>query len=156
MQSAIVYFHSITRYFILFFAVIVAVQSLIGLLGKKEFRKANKMAALALLIFCDLQLLVGLYLYYTFVVASGMLRSGSVMKDPASRFWAVEHSVSMIVAIVLVHIGYAAAKKPMENDQKFKRVFWCSFVALCIFVAMIPWEGKQVVGRPNIPVLTNN
>ena len=65
-------------------------------------------------------------------------------------------SVGMIVAIILVHIGYSVAKKPMDNEKKFKRLFWCSFVALCIFVAMIPWEGKQVVGRPNVPAMNAN
>ncbi len=149
----LLYLHSIIRYFILFFALIVAAQSLIGMMGKKQFGKGNKMFALALLIFCDLQLVFGLILYYTFVISSGMLKSGMVMKDPASRFWAVEHSVGMIVAIILVHIGYAVAKKPIDNEKKFKRLFWCSFIALCIFVATIPWQYKQVVGRPNIPVM---
>jgi hypothetical protein len=152
----LLYLHSIIRYFILFFALIVAAQSLVGMMGKKQFGKGNKMFALALLIFCDLQLVFGLILYYTFVISSGMLKSGMVMKDPASRFWAVEHSVGMIVAIILVHIGYSVAKKPIENEKKFKRLFWCSFIALCIFVATIPWQYKQVVGRPNIPVMQAN
>jgi hypothetical protein len=39
----------------------------------------------------------------------------------------------------------------MDADRKYKRLFWCSFIALGIFLAMIPWQGKQVVGRPNIP-----
>jgi len=152
----LLYLHSIIRYFILFFALIVAAQSLVGMMGKKQFGKGNKMFALALLIFCDLQLVFGLILYYTFVISSGMLKSGMVMKDPASRFWAVEHSVGMLVAIILVHIGYSVAKKPIENEKKFKRLFWCSFIALCIFVATIPWQYKQVVGRPNIPAMQAN
>jgi len=143
--------HSLLRYFILLFAVIVAVQSLVGMMGKKKFRKMNKQGALALLIFCDLQLVLGLLLYYYKVVQGGMLSSGHVMKDTYSRFYAVEHSLAMILAIVLVHVGYTVTKKNMDDDHKFKRLFWCSFVALGIFTAMIPWEGKQVVGRPNIP-----
>jgi hypothetical protein len=146
----------VLRYFILFFAVIVALQSLLGLMGKKEFKPANKSFALFLLICCDLQLVMGLLLYHSFVIASGMLH-GNVMKDPIARFWAVEHAFAMIVAIVLVHIGYARAKKPAVNsERKFKRLFWCSFAALCIFVAMTPWEGKSGVGRPNIPVMPHS
>lgn len=156
MHASLLYFHSVLRYFILLFAVFVAVQSLVGMMGKKEFKKGNKMFALLLMIFCDLQLVFGLILYYTYVISSGMLQSGNVMKDPASRFWAVEHAFGMIVAIVLVHIGYAVAKKPIDAERKFKRLFWCSFAALAIFVAMIPWEGKQVVGRANVPVLHTN
>ena len=152
----VVYIHSILRYFILLFAVVVVLQRLVGMLGKKKFQKPNRMMALFLLIFCDLQLIFGLTLYYYKVVASGMLSAGNVMKDTDSRFYAVEHSMSMILAIVLVHIGYSIAKKNMDDDRKFKRMFWCSFVALAIFLAMIPWEGKQVVGRPNIPSMPAN
>ena len=156
MQSNIpyfVYFHSVLRYFVLFFAVIVVVQSLIGMMGKKKFLKSNRMPALMLLIFCDLQLVVGLILYYHKVIDAGLFKTGTVMTDVASRFYAVEHSLSMVIAIILVHIGYSITKKPIDDDRKFKRLFWCSFVALAIFMAMIPWPGKQVVGRPYVPVM---
>jgi heme A synthase len=143
--------HSILRYFILLFAVIVVVQSLIGMMGNGKFKKMNKQSALALLIFCDLQLVLGLLLYYYHVIAAGVWSSGNVMKDPFNRFYAVEHSFAMVVAIILVHIGYSVTKKNMDDDRKFKRLFWCSFIALGLIMAMIPWEGKQVVGRPNIP-----
>jgi hypothetical protein len=62
--------------------------------------------------------------------------------------------LAMIIALVLVHVGYSVTKKNMDDDRKFKRLFWCSFIALGIFMAMTPWEGKQVVGRPNIPHMT--
>ena len=156
MQSYLnyfLYFHSILRYLILLFAIIVVLQSLVGMMGKKEFKAGNKTTALVLLICCDLQLLLGFVLYYFKVYAVGLLQGGDVMKDPYKRFWAVEHSVGMIVAIILVHMGYTITKKNMDADRKFKRIFWFIFVALVIFVATIPWEGKQVVCRPNIPHL---
>jgi hypothetical protein len=147
----ILFLHSILRYFILLFAVVVTVQSLVGMMGKKKFKSVNKQLALALLIFCDLQLVLGFVLYYTSIVAKGVLSAGNVMKDVYTRFYAVEHTVAMVLAIVLVHVGYSVTKKNMDDDRKFKRLFWCSFIALGIFMAMIPWQGKQVVGRPNIP-----
>lgn len=147
-----VFLHSILRYFILAFALLVAVFSLTGMMGKKmEFKKMHKQLALGLMIFCDIQLLLGFVLYYQKIIASGVLGAGGVMKDPYVRFYAVEHSLAMVIAIVLVHVGYTVTKKNMDADRKFKRLFWCSFIALGIFMAMIPWEGKQVVGRPNIP-----
>jgi heme O synthase-like polyprenyltransferase len=76
------------------------------------------------------------------------------MKDPYTRFYAVEHSVGMIIAIVLVHVGYSVIKKNLPDEKKYKRLFWCSFIALSIFLVMIPWEGKQLVGRPNIPSMS--
>ena len=140
MQSHLnyfLYFHSILRYLILLFALIVVVQSLVGMMGKKQFKSSNKQTALVLLICCDLQLLLGLLLYYFKVYASGLLSGGGV---------------GMIVAIILVHMGYTVTKKNMDDDRKFKRLFWFIFVALAIFVATIPWEGKPAgISRPNIP-----
>lgn len=125
-----------------------------GMMGKKEFKKSHKQLALGLMIFCDIQLLLGLVLYYNKIIASGVLNAGGVMSNVYTRFYAVEHSLAMVIGIVLVHVGYSFTKKNLDADRKFKRLFWCSFIALGIFMAMIPWEGKQVVGRPNIPHMT--
>ena len=155
MQSQLpyfLYFHSLLRYFILLFAFVVVVQSVVGFMGKKTFKKGNRQTALILLICCDLQLLLGLILYYCKGWVN-TLSTGGVMADPYRRFWAVEHGVGMVIAIVLVHMGYTVSKKNMDDDRKFKRMFWFIFIALAIFVATIPWQGKQVVGRPNIPHL---
>ncbi len=155
MQSVspyVIYAHSLLRYLILFFALIVVVQSLVGMLGKKKFMKTNRMMALFLLICCDIQLLLGLSLYFGNGWA-GVLTHGEAFTSVANRFWTVEHSVGMLVAIILVHIGYTSTKRNLDDDRKYKRLFWCVFIAMGIFFAMIPWEGKQVVGRPNMPTL---
>jgi len=153
MQPYIIYLHSVIRYFILLFALISTILGLAGVLSKKDYRKNLRTSSLLLMIFCDLQLLLGLSLYYLKVVAAGMFSGGDLMTDPGKRFWAVEHSFGMIVAILMVHLGYNFVKRTEKTDKMQKRVFWCIFIALAIFVAMIPWQGKQVVGRPNVPVL---
>ena len=146
----LVYLNSILRYFLLLFTVIVVVQSLVGMIGKKEFKKTNKRMALFMLISCDLQLVLGLALYFMNGWFNA-LTAGGAMSNRVARFWTVEHSVGMIVAIVLIHIGYSVTKKNLDDDRKYKRLFWYSFLALAIFMATIPWEAKQAVGRPNIP-----
>lgn len=153
MQAYIIYLHSIVRYFILLFALLSTILAVVSVLGKKDFRKNLRTSSLLLMIFCDLQLLLGLSLYYMRVIATGMFNGGDVMTDPGKRFWAVEHSFGMLIAIILVHMGYNFVKRTQNTEKMQKRVFWCVFVALVILVAMIPWEGKQVVGRPNVPVL---
>ncbi len=148
---AFTYLHSVLRYFILLFAVIVVIQSLMGMTGNKKFRPMNKQSALVLLIFCDLQLLIGVLLY-SLKGMTGLFSSPDVMKDPVKRFWAVEHGFGMIVAIILVHIGYSATKKLMDDDRKFKRLFWCVLSALVIIFATIPWQWRTPgIARPNVP-----
>ena len=156
MQTTILIIHSIIRYFILLFAVVVVIQSLVGMLGKKPLTGTNKRMALFLLISCDIQLLLGLFLYFAGPWFHVLTTGGSeMMKDPATRFWTVEHAFVMIVAIILVHIGYSVIKKNIDDARKYKRLFWCSFIALVLFFATIPWEGRPVIGRPNIPSMTH-
>jgi hypothetical protein len=154
MQSylpGITYLHSIFRYFILLFALIVVIQCIMGIVGKKKFKSINKQSALVLLIFCDLQLLLGVVLY-SLKGMTNLFSSGNVMKDPVSRFWAVEHGVGMIIAIVLVHVGYSVTKKLMDDDRKFKKLFRNVFIALIIILFTIPWQWRTPgIGRPNIP-----
>ncbi len=39
MQPYLLYIHSILRYFILLFAVVVVIQSPVGMMGKKRFQE---------------------------------------------------------------------------------------------------------------------
>ncbi len=145
--------HSLLRYIVILCTLAVAAQSLIGLLGKKQFGAGNRKVALMMMISCDIQLLLGLAVFYlgghmhTFSTPGGM-------HDRYSRFYAMEHPMSMIIGIVLVHVGYSIAKKNMDNGRKFMRLFWCSFIALFIFVAMTPWPSKQIVGKPFMAAVT--
>lgn len=145
------YLHSVLRYFILLFAVVVLLQCIVGMLRRKKFQKVHKQVALALLIFCDLQLVLGIVLYFYKVIQAGFFSGGDLMKDVYKRYYGVEHAIAMVIAIILIHVGYSVTKKNIDDDRKFKRLLWCTLIAMLIFVAMIPWESRQIVGRPNIP-----
>jgi nucleotide-binding universal stress UspA family protein len=45
------------------------------------------------------------------ITKAALADMGSAMKDPALRFWAVEHATMMILALGLVHMGRARVKK---------------------------------------------
>ncbi len=145
-----IHLHSILRYLVLLFTLVVALQSLMGLMGKKEFAKGNKMTALFMMISCDLQLLVGLALLFM----NGHLQSLSTpgaMSNKGVRFFALEHPLAMIIGIVLVHIGYSIAKKDIPSPKKFNKLLWFSAIAFLLFVSQTPWPGKAIVGRPLFP-----
>lgn len=118
--------------------------------GGKAFTKSDKRPAMLLMITADIQLLLGLVLYVGndwFKVLTG----GGFMKLPAQRFWAMEHMLGMLIAIVLIHIGYSAIKKDIPDASKFKKLFWFTLVALIIIFATIPWPFREIIGRPLFP-----
>jgi len=151
MQDYLHYFidiHSLVRYLVLLLTGLCAAQSLVGLLRKQQFTDGNRKIALSMMIACDVQLLVGLVVY------SGQLpliKAGTAFQGHYNIFYTVEHPVSMILGIMFVHFAYAAAKKSLAGERKFKRVFWYAFIALFLFVAQTPWPSKPGVGKPWIP-----
>src|ERR1700742_2122663 len=62
---------------------------------------------LIFMITLDLQMLLGLLLYFALspTTAAIMNDFGGAMKDPVARFWAVEHEVAMLIAVILAHVG---------------------------------------------------
>jgi hypothetical protein len=97
----------------------------------------------------DIQLLIGLILY--FVVSPNMqaIRAdfGGAMKDPQARFWAVEHITAMLVALVLVHLGRVLARKAQTPAAKRTRLLVCFGVATVAMFLGTPWPGTAA-GRP--------
>ncbi|MBN9483329.1 MAG: hypothetical protein BGO70_12680 [Bacteroidetes bacterium 43-93] len=154
MQQGLLHLHNILRWFVLIFALWTIFKSLADMNSGKAFTGANKRPALFLMISCDIQLLLGLILYFTGAWGIKNIQNqgmAAVMKDHASRFWAVEHITGMIIAIVLVHIGYSSTKKNIEDKAKFRKLFWFTVIALLIILFTIPWPFRQDIGRAMFP-----
>lgn len=74
----------------------------------------------------------------------------AVMKDPVARFFAIEHMVSMLIAIVLITIGRGVGKKNISPERKHKKSFWMFLIALVLILVAIPWPFREVA-RPLFP-----
>lgn len=146
--------HNLLRWVVLLLAVITVFKSLSGLSGKKPFTPGDRKAALFFMISMDIQLLIGLVLYFTSAFGIRNIQNqgmSAVMKDSASRFFAMEHGIGMIIAIIFAHVAYSAAKKSMDDGKKFKRVFWFSLLSLIVMLATIPWPFREAIARPLFP-----
>jgi hypothetical protein len=76
----------------------------------------------------------------------------AVMKDPMLRFFAIEHTLGMLIAIIMVHIGYSYAKKNMSDLIKHRRTILFYSLALLIMLISIPWPFRAVgAGRSWFP-----
>jgi len=97
----------------------------------------------------DLQMLLGLMLYLWLSPNMQPILSdfGAAMKDPALRFWAVEHVSTMFGAVVLAHAGRVLARKAKTADAKRTRLLACFGLATVLIVLGMPWPGRPG-GRP--------
>jgi L-asparagine transporter-like permease len=73
------------------------------------------------------------------------------MQNPAGRFFAVEHTVSMIIAIALITIARGSYRKDITDLKKHRRCILLYVVALLIILAMTPWPEMEETGRSLIP-----
>lgn len=92
----------------------------------------------------DLQVLVGLLLYVWLspVTTGAFSDMGAAMGNSSVRFYVAEHSLLMIVAAVLVHIGAARARKK-DSPMQAAIFYTLAFVAV---LAMIPWDRALLPG----------
>lgn len=138
--------HSILRWLVLLFAIIAIAKAFTGMQGQQPYGKSDRMAGMLFTSVVDVQLLLGLLLYFTSglgiknIQANGM---GYVMKDGFARFFAVEHITMMLLAVIIIHIGSAKSKKAPNDHAKHKLSFWYYLIGLLIILASIPWPFRK-------------
>jgi hypothetical protein len=142
MYTTVLTVHSWVRWI----ALVAAVgTTLAALRGKVEGSTslADRWGMVAMMVL-DVQLLLGLLLY--FVVSPNMRaildNFGGAMKDPALRFWAVEHTSAMFAAIALAHVGRVLARKATTPAAKRTRLLICFGLATLLIIVGMPWPGR--------------
>ncbi len=133
--------HSYWAYLVLIVLVLAVVNAIIGFVKKREFSDKDLRIGLFTLIFSHIQLLIGLGWYFSSPYFKALKTNGSeVMGDSATRLLAVEHPIMMIIALVLITIGWSKHKKKTEDASKFKTFVIFYGIALVLILARIPWN----------------
>lgn len=126
------------------FGVWTLFNALTGVIGKRNYTATDNKANLFFMISCDIQLLVGLILYFNGAWFELLKTSAkAVMQNAVPRFFAVEHALMMIIAWLLVHVGRSMVKRSDSDAQKHKRSLIYFGLAIVIILAMIPWPFRQ-------------
>ena len=153
MYKGLLHLHSVLRWIILILLLVAVYRSFAG--RNKAFTPDHKKTGLFLLICADIMLLIGLYQWFTGPLGLKNIRlSGmsAVMKNPGARFFAVEHFIGMLIAIIFIHIGYSYSKKNIPDTIKHKRAVLFFGLALLIILISIPWPFRVVgAGRTWFP-----
>jgi uncharacterized membrane protein len=139
MLNGIVHAHSGLRWVVLALLIYVIYASFVKWQGKKPYTESDRKAALYAMLSVHIQLLLGLFLYFA---GSKVDFGADFMKDPIYRFFMVEHLSLMLIAIVLVTLGYTRSKKAVAASAKFKTTFWYYVVALLLILLGIPWPFR--------------
>lgn len=134
--------HSYWAYLVLAIIVFAVINSIIGLTQKKQFTDKDLRIGLFALIVSHIQLLIGLVWYFMSPWFELLTTdAATVMKTKEVRLLAVEHPSMMIIAIVLITMGWSKHKKKTTDAAKFKTLAIFYGLGLLVILSRIPWSN---------------
>ena len=141
MYSAILISHIFISILLILLSVYIVMRSVFGLLGKVDFSAFQdiKLPIIAV-IFFYLELILGVLLYAIYInKLEVLITQANANAYFSARFWAVEHAILMLFAIIFGHLGLVYAKNLKDDTKKFKKnflYFGLSFVLIFISIYM--------------------
>ena len=152
MYSAVLTTHSWLRWIIVLLAVVAVLRAIMGWQSRRMWTRVDDRTGLMLMIAVDLQLLLGLLLYFVYspLTALAMDDFGNAMRSSELRYWAVEHVFSAVIGIALIHVGRMRAKKTSDSMRKHRTTAIFFSLALLALLVAIPWPGTPNA-RPLFP-----
>lgn len=147
MQTLLV-LHSIIRWLVLIFAFWTIFSAISGMMSKRNYVNSDDKSNFFFMLSMDIQLLIGMILYFSGQWFDRLKNLGDNMKDPNSRFFTLEHFLLMLIAWVLVHAGRISVKKAATPKAKFKKQLIYFGIALLLILAAIPWPFREALVRP--------
>ena len=152
MYQGLLHTHSLLRLFLLIALIGAVVLAISGLMGKKGYNSTTDKFRKFTVIFAHIQLLIGLVLYFISpMVQQGLSDMKAAMASKSLRFVTVEHTLMMLIAIVLITIGSAKAKRQTDDSQKYKKLAIWFGIALVLILAAIPWPFRAEIGKSLFP-----
>lgn len=143
-MNALLHAHSGLRWIVLLLMAATIIDSAIRMY--RPFKESERKLALFALISMHTQLLIGILLYALSPKMQHIFanRSDDIMSDSTLRFLVVEHPLMMILAVILVTVGYSRAKRQSEHWAKHRMTFFYYLAALILILLSIPWPFREV------------
>ena len=134
--------HSGWAYVTLLILIFAVFNAFSGLASKRDFKDRDLRISLFTLIVAHFQLLIG-FLAYFFSAQFQYLREngmGAAMQERSIRYFIIEHPLMMILAMVLITMGFSKHKRKTTDTEKFKTLAIYYGIALLFVLSRIPWN----------------
>ncbi|WP_298475956.1 hypothetical protein [uncultured Maribacter sp.] len=149
MYSTILVLHSIIRWLVLTFLLYSIYRVYIGYTYKKNYSKTDNSFRHWTATIAHIQLMLGMILYFQSpVVKSFWSNTKTSILNFDAVFYGLIHMALMFIAIIVLTIGSALAKRKLTDKEKFKTTLVWFCVALFIILIAIPWPFSPLASRP--------
>ena len=151
MYALIKDIHNIVRWLVLLAGLWAVIRAWSGLFVRREWLKADRMAGVLFSSTLDLQLLLGVILYFISPLVQVAFQDfGAAMGAAGLRFFALDHAIFSLLAAVVAHLGSISTRKAPTTRTRFARAALLFTLALALLLVGIPWPWLAV-GRPWLP-----
>lgn len=143
MYYTLLVVHSWARWAVVLLGLFAVLRAIAGWRRGAPWTSADDRAGLLLTIAVDLQLLLGLLLYFVYSPFTQLAMNdfGGAMGTSELRFWAVEHPFGAIVGLALIHVGRVRVKKTPVGARRHRTAAIWFGLAMVAILASIPWPG---------------
>ena len=118
-----------------------------GWLGTRSFTPFDNTARHTVATLAHVQLTLGYLLYFTSPLVRAF-RLREAVHDPGALFFGLQHVLAMTVAVIVLTIGSALAKRRATDPAKFRAMALWFTAALLLILLAIPWPFSPWANRP--------
>lgn len=149
MYQSILPLHSLVRWFVLISLLFSIYQAYKGWFTNRVFTKFDNLAMIWTTRIAQAQLVLGICLYFISPIVDYFLHNfKDAVRDNEIRFFGMEHSVMMLIAVVLITVCSLQMKRKKTDRQKFRAMaIWLS-IAFLIIIISIPFPFSSTASRP--------
>jgi len=149
MYSTVLALHSLVRWFVLIGLLFSIFRAYSGWLSKRCFSRFDNSVRHWTATIAHIQLVFGLWLYFISPITDYFLHFyKDAVHEREIRFFGMEHSIMMIMAIIIITVGSAKTKRQQTDNEKFKTMAIWFTIGLLIILISIPWRFSPLVSRP--------
>ena len=149
MYSTLIIAHSAFRWAVLISLIYSIIISWRGYVNKGSFSKNNDSIRHWTATIAHIQLMLGIILYTQSPVVKFYF-SDNPGNEGEPFFFGILHIILMLIAVIIITIGSAKAKRAADDVTKFKTqlIYFC--IAIIVIFIAIPWPFSPLASRPLI------
>ena len=135
--------HNLNRWLVIATGLLLVAKTFSGWLSGREWQRSDERLHAAFIGFLDFQFLVGIaiYAFLSPLPAAFFADIPVGMKVPTLRFFMLDHVVSMLIAISIVHAGRTRSMRAPSGRARLRTVAITSGIGLALIL------GVDTMGR---------
>jgi len=150
MYPIILALHSAVRWVVLASLIFALFRAYTGWRSKRTFTPFDNSVRHWTATIVHIQFAIGLLLYFISPIVDYFLDNyPQTIHLRELRFFGLEHSLMMFIAVFVITVGSVKAKRRPTNSEKFKTMAVWFTIGLIIILTSIPWSFSPLVNRPN-------